>query len=125
LHFYQRVNPLSNNLEHQVKYMSDTLALAALGEEANQSPTQSFVEPKQAKTISNSTESKIQETRDWAEVVRACTPITLAVIGGIIGVSAIFSPNIDSSKLTSAMGLAGAAIAGAAGLAQPNKSRAS
>ena len=55
------------------------------------------------------------------ELIRALTPISLAIIGGIIGVSALFSPNISDTKLTAAMGLAGTAVAGSAGLAQSNK----
>lgn len=55
------------------------------------------------------------------ELIRALTPITIAVIGGIIGVSAIFSSIEDNNKLTAAMGLAGTALAGASGLAQSNK----
>ena len=56
-----------------------------------------------------------------AELIRALTPIILAIIGGIIGISAILSADIDANKLTAAMGLAGTALAGASGLAQSNK----
>lgn len=55
------------------------------------------------------------------ELLRALTPILIAAIGGVIGVSAIFSP-VAGERLTAAMGLAGTAIAGASGLAQSNKS---
>ena len=54
------------------------------------------------------------------ELIRALTPIFLAITGGIIGVSALFS-DISDSKLNAAMGLAGTSVAGAAGLAQSNK----
>ena len=55
------------------------------------------------------------------ELIRALTPIAIAIIGGIIGVSAILVNHIDSNKLTAAMGLAGTAMAGASGLAQSDK----
>ncbi|MDJ0900361.1 MAG: hypothetical protein QNJ55_16275 [Xenococcus sp. MO_188.B8] len=54
------------------------------------------------------------------ELIRALTPITIAVIGGIIGLTAIFS-QAQGENLTAAMGLSGTAIAGASGLAQSNK----
>lgn len=55
------------------------------------------------------------------ELINSLTPIFIASIGGIIGVTALFvSP--DAAKWSSAMGLAGTAIAGAAGLAQTGKS---
>lgn len=61
------------------------------------------------------------------EVIRATTPIFLAAIGGLIAVAVVFSPNLgnDQGKWASGFGLAGTAIAGAAGLAQPNKSESS
>ena len=54
------------------------------------------------------------------EMIKALTPIVLALIGGSLGIAVIFS---DSQKVDSAagFGLASAAIAGAAGLAQPYK----
>jgi len=54
------------------------------------------------------------------EMIKALTPIVLALIGGGLGIAVIFS---DSQKVDSAagFGLASAAIAGAAGLAQPYK----
>jgi hypothetical protein len=51
------------------------------------------------------------------EVIQALTPIFLAAIGCVIGVCALFIPG-DSNRATAAMGLAGTAIAGAAGLAK-------
>ncbi|MBE9064476.1 hypothetical protein IQ256_26340 [cf. Phormidesmis sp. LEGE 11477] len=52
-------------------------------------------------------------------MIKASTPIVLALIGGGLGIAVIFS---DGQKDSAAgFGLAGAAIAGAAGLAQPYK----
>lgn len=59
------------------------------------------------------------------EVIRAITPLYLASIGGVIGISVMFSPTINEAKWASALGLAGTAIAGAAGLAQTSKSQSS
>jgi hypothetical protein len=50
------------------------------------------------------------------EVIKALTPIVLALIGGIIGLVAVFTKTGDAG-----FGLASTAIAGAAGLAQPYK----
>ena len=61
------------------------------------------------------------KSTNYVELIRALTPIAIAIIGCIIGVSAILSHDIDSNKLTAAMGLAGTAMAGASGLAQFNK----
>lgn len=57
------------------------------------------------------------------EVIRAYTPIVLAGIGLVIGVAALFVPSSgnNDSKWSAAFGLAGTAIAGAAGLAQSAK----
>ena len=55
------------------------------------------------------------------DLIQALTPIFLATVGAIIGVSALFSSNISETKLTAAMGLSGTAIAGASGLAQSSK----
>ena len=57
-------------------------------------------------------------TSTMVELIRALTPIFLAIIGCIIGVSAIFSPELTDAKISAAMGLAGTALAGASGLAQ-------
>lgn len=54
------------------------------------------------------------------EILRSSTPLFLALIGGVVGVVAVIN-NLDATKMTAAMGLAGTAIAGAAGLAQPGK----
>ena len=69
---------------------------------------------------SSNTEGNTIKSKNQADLIRALTPITIAIIGGIIGVSAIFSP-IKDNNLTAAMGLAGTALAGASGLAQSNK----
>ena len=55
------------------------------------------------------------------EFMNSLTPIVIATIGGIIGVVALFIAE-DTAQLSSAMGLAGTAIAGGAGLAQSSKS---
>jgi hypothetical protein len=57
------------------------------------------------------------------ELVRACTPVFLATIGGVIGLAAVLCPLSDGQR-SSGMGLAGTAIAGAAGLAQNTKNEA-
>ncbi|MBD0265320.1 MAG: hypothetical protein ICV78_22145 [Tolypothrix sp. Co-bin9] len=55
------------------------------------------------------------------EIIRAMTPIFIASVGAIIGVAALFSPDISDAKTSAGFGLAGTAIAGAAGLAQSSK----
>lgn len=55
------------------------------------------------------------------EFIRAITPLCLASIGGLIGVVVIFVLNMEAAKWSSALGLAGTSIAGAAGLAQSNE----
>lgn len=57
------------------------------------------------------------------ELINSLTPIFIATIGGIIGVTVLIAPSSqgDSAKWASAMGLAGTAIAGASGLAQSGK----
>jgi hypothetical protein len=55
------------------------------------------------------------------EVIRAMTPIFIATVGAIIGVAVLFSPGISDAKTSAGFGLAGTAIAGAAGLAQSSK----
>lgn len=45
----------------------------------------------------------------------------MATIGGVIGVAVLVSPNITDAKWSAGLGLAGTAIAGAAGLAQNSK----
>lgn len=56
------------------------------------------------------------------EVIRATTPVILAVVGAIIGICVVLSESISDAKSAAAFGLAGTAIAGAAGLAQTGKS---
>jgi hypothetical protein len=59
-----------------------------------------------------------------ANLIRAFTPLLLATIGGAIGVAVLFLPqNADSVKWSAGMGLAGTAIAAAAGLAQPSNNK--
>ncbi len=58
------------------------------------------------------------------EVIRALTPIFLATIGGAIGLAAVLSPGLSDGQRSSGIGLAGTAIAGAAGLAQNTKNEA-
>jgi hypothetical protein len=55
------------------------------------------------------------------EIIRAITPMFLATMGMFIGVAVLVSPNISDAKWNAGLGLAGTAIAGAAGLAQGNK----
>ncbi len=54
------------------------------------------------------------------EYIRAITPLILAVVGCVIGAMVIFNPQLGDAQWTSAIGLAGTAITGAAGLAQSN-----
>lgn len=57
-----------------------------------------------------------------SEFISSLTPIFIATIGGIIGVAVLISPTAnDAGKWSAGMGLAGTAIAGAAGLAQSGK----
>ncbi|MEH2284858.1 MAG: hypothetical protein V7K90_26670 [Nostoc sp.] len=55
------------------------------------------------------------------EIIRAITPMFMATIGAVIGVAVLVSPNITDAKWSAGLGLAGTAIAGAAGLAQSSK----
>lgn len=55
------------------------------------------------------------------EVIRAFTPVFLATIGGVIGLAVVLSPQLSDGQRSSGIGLAGTAIAGAAGLAQTTK----
>jgi hypothetical protein len=67
-------------------------------------------------------DSKTQQNQDSkthfssAEVIRAFTPMLLAIIGGIIGITTLMM-GADPAGF----GLASTTIAGAAGLAQPGK----
>jgi hypothetical protein len=56
-----------------------------------------------------------------AEIIRALTPVFLATIGGAIGIAVLVMPGLEPAKWSAGFGLAGTAIAGAAGLAQSTK----
>lgn len=56
-----------------------------------------------------------------SDLIRSLTPIVLAGVGAVIGIFAVVSPAVSDQKSTAALGLAGTAIAGAAGLAQTGK----
>ena len=56
------------------------------------------------------------------EVIEALTPLVLATIGALIGVVVLVQPEINETRATAGLGLAGTAIAGAAGLARSGKS---
>jgi hypothetical protein len=55
------------------------------------------------------------------EIIRAITPMFMATIGAVIAVTVLVSPKITDAKWSAGLGLAGTAIAGAAGLAQSSK----
>lgn len=55
------------------------------------------------------------------DTLRALTPMLLAVIGGAIGLAVVLVPGLKEEQRASGIGLAGTAIAGAAGLAQTTK----
>lgn len=55
------------------------------------------------------------------EVIRAITPMFIATMGTVIAVAVLVSPKISDAKWSAGLGLAGTAIAGAAGLAQSSK----
>jgi hypothetical protein len=55
------------------------------------------------------------------ELINALTPVLIALIGGIIGVAVLTTNTESDAKWSAGMGLAGTAIAGAAGLAQSGK----
>ena len=56
------------------------------------------------------------------EVIEAITPLFLATIGAVIGVVVLIQPEIDNTKATAGLGLAGTSIAGSAGLARTSRS---
>ncbi len=56
-----------------------------------------------------------------SEIIEALNPLILATIGGVIGVVVLVQPGINETKMTAGLGLAGTAIAGAAGLARTGK----
>jgi len=55
------------------------------------------------------------------ELINALTPIFIAAIGGIIGVTVLVTNSGSDAKWSAGMRLAGTAIAGAAGIAQSSK----
>lgn len=55
------------------------------------------------------------------EVIQALTPVYIATMGLIIGCLVLINPQLKESQSTAGLGLAGTAIAGAAGLAQSSK----
>ena len=63
------------------------------------------------------------------QIIQALTPISLAIVGGAIGLAVIFSPNLNTkgedndAKWAAAFGFSGTAISGAAGLAQSARSK--
>ena len=72
-------------------------------------------DPNPAPTQSTMTKLQLGTT---AEVIRALTPMFIALIGGVIGICVLV---IKTDDAAAGFGVASAAIAGAAGLAQPNK----
>ena len=56
------------------------------------------------------------------EVIEAITPLFLATVGAVIGVVVLIQPEINDTRATAGLGLAGTAIAGAAGLARTGRS---
>ena len=53
-----------------------------------------------------------------SDIIEALTPLTLAAVGALIGIVVLVQPNIKETTATAGLGLAGTAIAGAAGLAR-------
>lgn len=53
-----------------------------------------------------------------SEIIESLTPLILATIGALIGVVVLVQPKISETRATAGFGLAGTAIAGAAGLAR-------
>ena len=62
------------------------------------------------------------KSTDAEVLIRTLTPIALALIGGAVAVTVLVTPGLSDAKWSAGMGLATAAITGAAGLAQTNKS---
>lgn len=56
-----------------------------------------------------------------SEIIGALMPGFLALVGAGICAIALAAPNLSEGVRTGALGVAGAAIAGAAGLAQPER----
>lgn len=53
------------------------------------------------------------------EIINALMPAFFASMGIIFGVCVVFAPDLPEATRTAALTVAGAAIAGGAGLAQP------
>ena len=56
------------------------------------------------------------------EIIESLTPLILATIGAVIAIVILFQPSISETRATAGFGLAGTAIAGAAGLARTGSS---
>lgn len=84
--------------------------------DSNQSETPS----EKTSRINKASTSAINKFRasDQYEIIKSLNPLFLVIAGGFIAVVALASPNITDEKLISALGLAGTAVSGAAGLAQ-------
>ena len=68
----------------------------------------------------NPPRQKVSEKQPFnVEIIRASTPLFLALIGGVLGMAVL----ISGSQSEAGFGLASTAIAGAAGLAQPLKEK--
>ena len=57
-----------------------------------------------------------------SEIIEALIPLILAIIGAVIGIVVLVQPQISETMATAGLGLAGTAIAGAAGLARTGSS---
>ena len=56
------------------------------------------------------------------EIIESLTPLILATVGAVIAIVVLFQPSISETRATAGFGLAGTAIAGAAGLARTGNS---
>lgn len=59
------------------------------------------------------------------DLIRASTPIVLAIMGGMIAAVVLIVPGLSDAKWSAGLGLAGTALGAAAGLAQSAKSESS
>ena len=66
-------------------------------------------------TQKNNTKNSQIKTSVAPEIIRALTPMFIALVGGTIGIALVFKP------IEGGFTLASTALAGAAGLAQPGK----
>lgn len=81
--------------------------------------TTSSLPNRNPKSVSVEVNNGEKPPESTAEIIRALTPILIATIGGVIGVVVlVINPNNQAG-----FGLASAAIAGAAGIAQPQKNQ--